>query len=287
MTMKAARYPRAAFALSCLALILWVSTFGWSMIRRSTPEPTASRKRLLEEIRHDKVIHAGYVLNAPQAIRDPKSGELSGFYIDLLREIGRRSGARVEFEETTFANTRLALDTHVRVVGGGGFVSIERAVNLSFTDPVIFIGLGYVCRADDRRFNTEEDLRRPGLRIAFAAGSASEEYVKETLPLARAVVLARGELARIALEVTSGRADVGIINQGQALEFERRQPGLRYPTKGKPFHLFASSFTLSQGDEEGVRFLDTAIRTLHTGGFIDELEHKYNPDGLYWTPSRP
>jgi polar amino acid transport system substrate-binding protein len=275
--------------VAVISLVVSIATAGWVAIHPggNTSSITAIRPGLIEDIRRDKVIRAGYVLNPPQAQRDPANGDLSGYHIELLREIARQANCRVEFEETTFANMSLALRARSRIVVGGGFVSVDRATSLAFTKPLFHLGLGYVCRKDDKRFQTEADLQRSGIKVAYAVGSASEEYVKANLPDAEPVALARGELAKVALEVMSGRADAGIVNQAQCFQFARDQPSLSYPTQGKPFHRFASSFTLPQGDTDGLVFFNTAIETLRTNGFLDKLERKYNPDGLFWTPIRP
>lgn len=283
--MTDARQPRTVLVLAVLALGLWAATAGWLALRPA-PVAKAAPSPVLEAIEKEKVIRVGYIINSPQVFLDPKTGEVSGFYPDLLREIARQLNVRVEFEETTFANMLLALD-RVHVVVGGGSVTVDRATKIGFTEPVIYLGLGYVCRKDDNRFKTEADLNQPGVKVAAAAGSVSEEYLKANVTNAQHVILPKGELGRVALEVLSGRADVGVVNSAQCVQFEKEHPGLVYPTRARPFYLFLSGFAMKPGDADGMAYWNSVLRLLRVNGFLATLDKKHNPQGVYWIPIQP
>jgi cyclohexadienyl dehydratase len=274
-----------ATVIAWLALSLSAMTAGWLMYRPA-PISRAAQSPVLESIQSEKVIRVGYIINSPQAFLEPKTGEVSGLYPDLLREVARQLGARIEFEETTFANMLLALD-RVHVVVGGGSVTVDRATKIAFTEPVIYLGLGYVCREDDDRFKTEADLNQRGIKVAAAAGSVSEEYLISNVPNAEHIILPKGELGRVALEVLSGRADAGVVNSAQCIEFAKEHPGLRYPTRGQPFYIFLSGLAMKQGDSEGMAFWNSVLQLFRVNGFLATLDKKHNPQGIYWIPIKP
>jgi ABC-type amino acid transport substrate-binding protein len=279
----AERHPPSATA-AWVALLLSVAVAGFLFFGgRGSPDQAGGN--VLDKVRKTKKIRAGYVVNVPQMSRDPTTGALSGYHYDLLNKIAAEAGFEVEYEETTFTTMGAALNTSsVDVVIGGGYESIPRAAEVAFTEPVMILALGYVARADDARFQSEADLRRPGIRVAVTAGGASADYQKEFMPEAQAVVLSRNELARVVLEVTSGRADVGIGNVNNCARFEKDHPTVRFVTRGKPFFRFTSGFVVRQGDPGWLQFLNSSIRHLQTNGFTDKLEAKYNPEGLFWMP---
>ncbi len=270
-----------AWAAMTIALVV----AGYTYVRdRGEQRPTGTTS-VLQRVSGSNQLRAGFIVNSPQVSRDAKTSELSGYHYDLLKKLATEGGFEVAFEETTFSTMVAALNSHnVDVVIGGGSESIPRAMEVSFTDPIMILGLGYIARSDDPRFQSVADLSRPGIKVAVTAGGASAEYQKEYMPQAEPVILARSELARIVLEVTSGRADIGIGNVNNCLRFEKEQPNIRFVTKGKPFYRFTSGFVVRHGDPEWLQFLNSSIRNLQTNGFTDRLEAKYNPDGMLWTP---
>lgn len=279
-----AKLARYAIVLSITAVALAAGRLLWP----PTPTaPSASRSMVLEQLRKSKKLKAAYVINAPQMSRDAKSGQLSGYAYDFLNKIAADGGFTVDYEETTFSTMGAGLNTGAfDVVIAGGYESVPRAMEVTFTDPLVVLALGYVARADDDRFKTENDLKEPGIRVAVTGGGASADYLKAFLPDAEPVILSRNELGQIVLEVLSGRADVGIGNINNCLRFEQEHPTIRFVTKGKPFFPFTSGFVVRHGDPDWLHFLNSAIRRIQVSGYADLLERRYNPDGLLWIPAR-
>jgi len=240
----------------------------------------------IRRLNDDKKIRIGFANNPPQASLDPNSKEPTGYHVDLVREIARRANVEVEWEEVSFSNMQLALESRVDAVIGAGFVSVERAETFWFTEPVFRLGLGYVALASNTELNDFDSLKKPGVRVAYAVGSASEEAVDMYFPKCEKVPLPKGELLRVGLEVISGRADAGIVNQAQCQRMIAEHKELKAPLAKVPFYVFESAFSLPYGDLQAKEFWNASIRALQANGFTDELEKKYNPDGLYWTPAK-
>ena len=80
-----------------LSLLLVCALICSSCGAPQTPQ-TASA---LESIKQAKTIRAGWAPYPPYAERDPASGQVQGFYIELFRRVGYEAGLKVEFVETT------------------------------------------------------------------------------------------------------------------------------------------------------------------------------------------
>src|SRR3989304_964124 len=57
----------------------------------------------LDKILKEKVFNIGYIPSPPGAIKDPKTGELSGFYIEAIRYVTEVMGVKPVFHEAKWA----------------------------------------------------------------------------------------------------------------------------------------------------------------------------------------
>ena len=268
-----------ALGLAIVAILVCVT----GLYEGRPSEASTAQSGLRDRLRNKSPIRVGYANNEPQSFRDGGQSTPQGFYIDLVNEVASRAQVKVEWEEVTFANTQIALEGRLDAVVGAGFVSPERAKDLWFSQTVIQVGLGYLSKTGDERFRDLSSLNRPGLRIACALGSASEEYIDAHLPNAVKVSLPKGELMQVGLEVLSGRADAGIVNQAQCFKITQQHGELHNPVADKPFSVFNSGITIKYGDIESQAFWNTAIDVLEADGFLDDLNARYNSGDRFWT----
>src|SRR5579862_8256817 len=120
-----------------------------------------AQESILQKIQRTKVIHAGYIPYPPFCIVDPVTKKRSGYFIGLMDasvcEMGQ--GSKIEYEETTWGTMVVGAQSgKFDVVVSGILSSIPRAMQVTFTRPVMLLGLSAVARADDNRFKTEADL---------------------------------------------------------------------------------------------------------------------------------
>lgn len=121
------------------------------------------------------LLHAGRVrvaLYVPQYHKDPVTGALSGWPIDLVAVLGERIGVRgVPVEHPNPAN---ALDSIVAGTCDAGIIGIEaeRATKLDYTAPLV--EADYTLLAPARSpYQSLADADRPGVRIAAVRHHAS------------------------------------------------------------------------------------------------------------------
>src|SRR5690348_12888576 len=58
----------------------------------------------MDRILSAKKVKVGFIPSPPSTIKDPKTGDLSGFYVDAVRLVFKQVNVEVEFVETTWAN---------------------------------------------------------------------------------------------------------------------------------------------------------------------------------------
>jgi polar amino acid transport system substrate-binding protein len=175
----------------------------------------------------DDVVQSGRIrvaLYPPTYSRDPRSGELSGWTIDVIRALGERLGVEAQPIERQTPPESVAC-----LVAGGCDVAIlgiepARAAQVDFTPPLVELDYSLLVPAgvSDRSL---ADLDRPGMRIAAVRGHAS------TLELERQLVhaeLVYAEMLEPAFAIfRQGKADAFASVQEILLRYSEKLPGLR------------------------------------------------------------
>src|SRR5690606_29843532 len=81
---------------------------------------------------------------------DEQTGEFVGFDMDLIREVGRRLGMRVEIINTAWEGIIPGLlSGHYDVIRSAMSITDDRAAAVDFTDPYFATGQVIMVRADD------------------------------------------------------------------------------------------------------------------------------------------
>jgi polar amino acid transport system substrate-binding protein len=252
--------------------------------KQESPGSNSSRPAggTLQKLYKEGVLRVGYVVYPPTIIKDPETGELSGYFIDAVRFIAEVSKVRVEFVETTWATFMDGLQSDQFDLSiGATYRTIPRAMEVAFTKPIIYIGNGAIVRNDDGRFTTIEDFDREGIRIAVAQGEASHEYAKIHLEKAELIVVSTADLSEPLTEVLDGRADVGLADSWTTFQFAREYPEVVTDLfADRPYNIMPVGWAVRQNDQEFLNFLNTSIDYLISTGQMREWEKKYNARGL-------
>jgi polar amino acid transport system substrate-binding protein len=254
----------------------------------STPPAKAqapAQESILQKIARTKVIHAGYIPYPPFAIVDPATKKLSGYFIEMMdaivAEMGQ--GIKIEYEETTWGTMVVGAQSgKFDVVVSGILSTIPRAMQVTFTRPVMLLGLSAVARADDNRFKTEADLRKPGLTIAVTAGEVGHSYAQKFLPDAKLIVLDTPDITRPMLEVLSKRADIGIADSISVANFVQAHKGVATNVFAERPLLRWGTGLLLPRDLQWKDFLDQSINFLEYTNVLDRLEAKYKKGSTEW-----
>jgi polar amino acid transport system substrate-binding protein len=249
----------------------------------------AQQPSILQNIQRTKTINAGYIPYPPFVIVDPNTKKVSGYFIELMDEIVENMGQdiKVKYEETTWGTMVVGVQSgKFDVVVSGIFSTIPRAMQVTFTRPVMLVGLSAVARSDDTRFKTDEDLKKAGLTIAVTAGEVGHGYAKQFLPNAKLIVLDTPDITRPMLEVMARRADIGIADSMSVYNFVEAHKGKATNLFAeRPLYLYGTGLMLPR-DLQWKDFLDQAIGFLEYSKVLDRLEQKYKKGATEWTSFR-
>jgi polar amino acid transport system substrate-binding protein len=250
-----------------------------------TPAPGPAQESILQKVQRTKVIKAGYIPYPPFVLVDPNTRKLSGYFIELMDAIvdNMGQGIKIEYEETTWGTMVVGAQSgKFDVVVSGILSTIPRSMQVTFTRPVLLIGLSAVAKAGETRFKTEADLRKPGLNVAVTAGEIGHSYTQKYLPGAKLIVLDTPDITRPMLEVLSGRADIGIADSISVSNFVNAHKGTAVNLFAeRPLFVYGCGLLLPR-DLQWKDFIDQAISFLEYSKVLDRLEQKYKKDTTEW-----
>jgi polar amino acid transport system substrate-binding protein len=239
--------------------------------------------QIMDRILKDKQIRVGYIPSPPGTIKDPATGEVKGYYVDGLRYMFNAIGVEPVLIETTWANFAAGLQSgQFDMSIAGTFATIQRAAAVEFTKPINYLGYSAIVKKGDERFKVPADMNKEGIKIAVVQGGAGQEFVKENCPKATLVALATGNLTAPFVEVSAGRADIGIEDAWQARRYASQQPGVTDLFQDNPYNVLALSWTVKRGSQDLLNFLNTSIDFMLFTGRWERLSMPYGMTGRYF-----
>lgn len=251
--------------------------------RSNTMHNASASVDTLAKIQKTKKMSVCYAVFPPAVIKDAKTGKVSGHDIDALEIMAKQLGAEVEYHESTFGNMAAAVQTGQCDIGTSLFVKIPRAAAVAFSEPIFYAGNSGLVRKGDIRFKTIADVDKSGITVAVATGESGHIYAQEHFKQAKVVPIdiESSDLSRFLLEVTSGRADIGIADANTIKLFAAQHPESEDVFANNTFDLNPDAWPIRHGDTSFLNFVNNSIKYMQTSGQWAELEKKYDAHWLH------
>lgn len=229
-----------------------------------------------------KTLKVGWIPSPPGSQKDLVSGELKGYYIDMVRFILAQIGVEAQFIETTWANFPAGLQAkQFDLVAAGTFATIPRSASVTFTRPVFYLGYTAAAKAGDQRFKTLADIDKSGIKIAVVQGSGGHEFVKRTIKNAEIVAVGTSDLSMSLVQVETDRADVAVEDAWATRRYISTHPAVVDLFHDKPFNLQPIAWAMRPGETELRIFFDQAIEWMRINGKLEEIVRSYPASSRY------
>lgn len=262
-----------AFVLSLIAL------------NRSKPKTiqTAEQNDTLQKILTTHKMSVCYAVWPPAVIKDAKTGELSGHDIDAMKLLASEIGATPEFHETTFGNMAAAIQSGECDIGTSLFIKIPRAAAVAFSIPLFYAGNSALVRKGEKRFKVLEDIDKPGIKVVVATGESGHIYAKQHFKHAQIIPIdvESSDLSRFLLEVTSGRADIGLADANTIRLFAALHPESKDIFANHPFDINPDALPLRMGDQNFLNYINNSLLYMQTSGIWRDFQNKYHAHWLH------
>ncbi|MDD3182512.1 MAG: transporter substrate-binding domain-containing protein [Alphaproteobacteria bacterium] len=255
-------------------------------VQHFAPQTSAAPKQetTFERVMRTRVLRCAYLPYPPEIIKDPNTGKLSGYIVDITEEIGHQLNLKIEWTTELgfgFQNVPADFKTGRYDAVCSGFV--ETAAHASaalFSTPIDYAPVYAYVRADDTRFDQSLDLiNDPAIKIAVIDGESGQSIAREVFPRSSSHSLPEMSDVSLSLEsVATRKADMAISTIATAKGYMEHNPGKLKVIRNHPIKSWIQpSMAFPHGEHDFKYVVDATIRALHENGFIEHTFKKYDP----------
>ena len=159
----------------------------------------------------------------PGYIKDPNTGQWSGFYVEWAQEIADILGVKVEPVETTWGNLAADFQAGKIDLAIGLNPNPKRGLVVDYLTVPLFTDAWAVTVPAGSKIKTWADLNKPDIRLVVQKGSTMQVVAEALCPKAQITPVEDRNLA--VLELKSGRADAILLAVFDALAVKKQGIG--------------------------------------------------------------
>ena len=230
-----------------------------------------------QQVQASGVLRCGAAVAPPYVMRDPATGEYSGFFAELCREFAATLEVEPEFVDTTWDNIVAGLQAGRWDMSLALNRTPVRAMAVNFSIPAMEyqISLAYDRNNPKVPANPQSvaDIDQEGFTLAVMSGTAQDAAISAAIQNATILRLPSNDETRLA--VVSKRADILVDASDTNQLFTQSNPDWAVafnptPALAKQGVAFGLPATLSAQDVDVVNiFLEEKVAT----GHVDQLIH--------------
>lgn len=226
-----------------------------------------------EEAPQEKIIAATSGTLYPLSYHDSETNELTGYNVEVIKEVANRLDMELEFTEMAFDGMLTAVNSGQVDMADSASATEERKEKFAFSDPIKYsYGTAIVRKSDSSGINSLEDLK--GKK---AAGEATTTYMAVAREYgAEEVIYDNATNDQYLQDVANGRTDV-ILNdyysQRLALEYYPDLDIMIHPTI--KFNPDSAGIVMKKGNTELVDKVNGALAEMKEDGTMTELSEQF------------
>ncbi|MGE0252444.1 MAG: substrate-binding periplasmic protein [Dongiaceae bacterium] len=257
------------YALTFLLILCWVLP----------AHAEIAQNKIYERVMRTKIIQCGYSDWAPFIVTDPNTKQPSGIMKDIMDEIGKRLGVRVEWTaslgwgEIVEAANSGKIDLFCNTV----WTDKVQLQNMSLSRPLFYTPTYAYARINDGRFdNNYEAINDPKITIVGIDGDTSYVTMQDHFPKAKMLALPNmNGIADQLLSVIAKKGDVTLGDPSAFEDFTLKNPGKIKQIKGKPLFIMNEVLVTRAGEQQLINVIDSILYSLINEGFIEKIFKKY------------
>lgn len=269
-----------------LLLVAIALLFGFTLKRNSyNRKAEDASENLTSEINNENDDQAEETLNIvvgmsggykPYTYLDENSN-LTGFDVDVWKEVASRLDANLEFETADFSGLFGLLDSgKLTTIANQITVTDARLEKYDFTDAYVYYGAQLISRSDTNDIESLEDLK--GKKVGVSLGSNYEQIVKEFDVNNEIDVITYESYQASLQDVSIGRLDA-VLNDKLAALIAIEESGLDIKFAGEPVERLQNAFPLLKTAEnkELISKVNEALDAMRSDGKLSEISLRYFP----------
>jgi len=234
----------------------------------------------LDTILERGTLKVGVSLFEPWTIQD-KSGQLSGYEIDVTKNIAQDLGVKPEFIVYKWENIIEALRKgEIDIIAGGMAITPARALKISFSQSYAHSGLSLATNTKlTHHISDVDQLNHTDITFAVVSGTVSNDLVKRMFDKATITTFSTPDKAAQAL--VDGKAHAYVSDSPQPEFLALRNPEKVDVPLSKPLVSYEAGFGVNKGEQEWLNFLNAWITARTADKWLSTV-HKHWFQSLDW-----
>ncbi|WP_172254399.1 amino acid ABC transporter substrate-binding protein [Saccharibacillus deserti] len=231
---------------------------------------TAKSDSALDKIKADgKMVIGTEGTYAPFTYHD-KSGELTGFDVEIAREVAKRLGVEAEFVEAPWDSLLAGIDAgRFNAVFNEVSIRDDRKEKYDFSDPYISSGAVLIVREDNTDIKSLADLK--GKKSAQSLTSNLADIAKQN---GAEIVPIEGFNQAIDL-LNSSRVDATINDNLSFLDLKKQKPDIALKVVAEAEDASQSGGVFAKNQPELIEAVNKALADMHEDGTYATISEKY------------
>lgn len=253
-----------------LLMALAVVTTACASTIEKVNAPEATPENVLEAIQREGVLRIGTEgTYAPFTFHD-ESGALTGFDVDVAKEVAKRIGVEPEFIETKWDGMFAGLDSkRFDLVANQVTIREDRKEKYDFSQPYIVSRAVLIVNTKNEALKSFDDLKgkKFGQSLTSNLGDLAKSYGAQ-------IVSVDGFNQAIDL-ITSDRIDGTINDSLSFLDYKKQKPDAPIKAVAEQETKDESGFLFNKGNEALVEAVNKALSEMKSDGTYEEISLKW------------
>ncbi|UVE18226.1 transporter substrate-binding domain-containing protein [Pseudomonas sp. LS44] len=204
-----------------------------------------------------------------------KRGEIIGFEVDILKEMAKAMGVKLELVSTSYDGIIPALLTNkFDMIGSGMTVTQERNLRLNFPEPFIVVGQTLLIRKElEGTIKSYKDLNDAKYRITSKIGTTGEMVAKKRI--SKAKYHGFDNEPEAVMDVVNNKADAFIYDAPYNVVAASKFGAGKLVYLDEPFTYEPLAFGLKKGDYDSVNWINNFLKQIREDGTYDRIHAKW------------
>ena len=230
---------------------------------------------VLNEILSDGVLKVGTTGDwNPMTMKDTATNSYSGYDIDVMTELAKDLGVKVEFVPTDWKTLVSGVTSGKYHMTGSASISAARAKATGYSNSYFSLAtVPLILKKNADKFTDWADLDKASVTVAATLGTTQEKQVKQFFPKAKYKIVEAP--ARDFQEVLAGRADAHITSNVEAYKLVAKYPEMMVVPVSAPKAPTPIAMLLPQADQVWINYVNTWIALKTERGFFADLGRKW------------
>ncbi|QDP39037.1 amino acid ABC transporter substrate-binding protein [Radiobacillus deserti] len=224
---------------------------------------------------HDKVMEEGVLTVGTEGTYAPftfhnEAGELTGYDVEVIREVAKRMGVEVKFEETQWDSMFAGLNAErFDLIANQVGINEERLENYDFSVPYTYSAAVVVVPEDNTSITTFEDLKgkKSAQSLTSNFGAIAEENGAELVPV--------DGLAQSIELIKQGRVDVTVNDKLAVLDYMNQQKDAAIKIAAQEDNVSETALAFRKGNEELVEAINEQLEAMKEDGTLTKIAKEW------------